>query len=119
MTNPQTHPVAREAADALAASRARAEQNAAELAARIADRKREKALKLATERARPVVPAIEWIPRERPKPANPRLLEVEAQIKVYEAKLKRTKRPLGWARRQAMKQLVSELKTERKELKKR
>jgi hypothetical protein len=116
MTN-SNHPVADEATEALAASRARAAETMRELTARVEERKRERALKLSA----PAVekPAVEWIPRERPEPVSVELLELEAQIQCYERKLKRTKRPLGWARRQAMKQRVAEMKSLRKELKKR
>jgi hypothetical protein len=118
MNNSQAHPVAKEAAEALAASRARAEQNAAELAERIAERQRQR--QIATVVAERVVetPKIEWKPREAPKAANVELLELEGKIEVYEKKLKRQAKPLGWARRQAMKAELVELKAKRKELKK-
>jgi hypothetical protein len=46
-----------------------------------------------------------------------RLLEIEAQIEVLEAKLWRKKKPLGWTRRQSAKQRVAELKATRELLK--
>jgi hypothetical protein len=45
------------------------------------------------------------------------LLETEAQIEVLEAKLKRTKKPLGWERRRSAKQRIAELKARRQQLK--
>jgi hypothetical protein len=45
------------------------------------------------------------------------LLEVEAQIEVLEAKLKRKKNPLGWERRRSAKQRIAELKATRELLK--
>jgi hypothetical protein len=45
------------------------------------------------------------------------LLETEAQIEVLEAKLKRTKKPLGWERRRSAKQRIAELKARRSQLK--
>jgi hypothetical protein len=51
------------------------------------------------------------------KPVSTELMEVEAQIEVYETKLKRTKKPLSWTRRKAMEQRVAELKATRQLLK--
>jgi hypothetical protein len=53
-----------------------------------------------------------------PTPINVELVEVEAAIEVFEKKLNRKTKPLGWARRQAMKQQVAELKARRSLLKK-
>jgi hypothetical protein len=46
------------------------------------------------------------------------ILEIDAQLAVFKAKLERKKKPLGWARRQAMKQQVAELQARRSLLKK-
>jgi hypothetical protein len=53
----------------------------------------------------------------KPKTTSVELLEVEAQIAVYEAKLKRKQKPLSWTRRKAMEQRVAELKATRQLLK--
>jgi hypothetical protein len=83
-----------------------------------------------TKAERKDLPETDWSkpqtatrPRRRkelkePKPLNVELLEVESAIDVFEKKLNRKTKPLGWARRQAMKQQVAELKARRSLLKK-
>jgi hypothetical protein len=114
MTNSTTHPVAREAADALAASRARADQNAAELAARIAERKLARETKIEVERKTPARLIVERKLRPEPKPVNVRKMELEAQIETLRKKLKRKAKPLGAARRLSVQRRIAELKLELK-----
>src|SRR4051794_14467644 len=89
-------------------NRAASEARQAELAAMIEQRKQERSQPVEQPTVTRTRPALKPAPKLTDEARQ--LLEIEAQIAVFETKLDRKKKPLGWARRQAMKQQVAELK---------